>query len=283
MKMTNEQYHADTSHISASGIKLFMRSPAHYWSAYLDPARKPQEPTQAMQLGTAVHTAVLEPMLFDDQYIVMPDIDRRTKEGKAAYAELLATGKEVLAAEDCSNIQSMAASFHGHETTRDLFAHSHIVEHSLFAAINGVKCKARPDFMLLPVVHKDYPGGLIVDLKSTTDASADEFGRQSWNLSYHIQAALYRRVYQAVYGVLPKFLFGAVESKPPYLVAYYCPPDELLDYADCLIDEVLALYASCLEFDRWPGYPTDTTALVVPGYARRMMENSDDDIEVSYV
>ena len=36
--MTNEDYHADTSAISASGLKLFMRSPAHYYAAYLDQA-----------------------------------------------------------------------------------------------------------------------------------------------------------------------------------------------------------------------------------------------------
>ena len=34
--MTNDDYHADTSAISASGLKLFMRSPAHYYAAYLD-------------------------------------------------------------------------------------------------------------------------------------------------------------------------------------------------------------------------------------------------------
>ena len=37
--MTNEDYHADTSAISASGLKLFMRSPAHYYAAYLGPNR----------------------------------------------------------------------------------------------------------------------------------------------------------------------------------------------------------------------------------------------------
>jgi len=42
--MNNEQYHADTSAISASGLKLFARSPAHYYAAYLDPQRPERQP-----------------------------------------------------------------------------------------------------------------------------------------------------------------------------------------------------------------------------------------------
>ena len=38
--MSNAEYHADTSAISASGLKLFMRSPAHYYAAYLDPPHR---------------------------------------------------------------------------------------------------------------------------------------------------------------------------------------------------------------------------------------------------
>jgi len=53
--MNNEQYHADTSAISASGLKLFARSPAHYYAAYLDPQRPERQPTAAMKLGTATH------------------------------------------------------------------------------------------------------------------------------------------------------------------------------------------------------------------------------------
>ena len=80
--MNNEQYHADTSAISASGLKLFMRSPAHYYAAYLDPNRVERQPTPAMRLGTATHCAILEPTRFNAEYAVIPEsIDRRTKEG----------------------------------------------------------------------------------------------------------------------------------------------------------------------------------------------------------
>ena len=81
--MTNEDYHADTSAISASGLKLFMRSPAHYYATYLDPNRIERSPTPAMRVGTATHCAILEPERFSAEYIALPEgLDRR-KEGEA--------------------------------------------------------------------------------------------------------------------------------------------------------------------------------------------------------
>ena len=55
--MPNEVYHAHES-ISKSGLDLILRSPAHYRF------RERSEPTRAMQLGTASHTAILEPARF---------------------------------------------------------------------------------------------------------------------------------------------------------------------------------------------------------------------------
>ena len=57
--MTNEDYHADTSAISASGLKLFMRSPAHYYATYLDQNRIERKSSAAMKLGTATHCAIV--------------------------------------------------------------------------------------------------------------------------------------------------------------------------------------------------------------------------------
>jgi hypothetical protein len=54
-----------------------------------------------MKLGTATHCAILEPERFNSEYVAMPEgIDRRTTAGKQAYADLLASGAEILAADD---------------------------------------------------------------------------------------------------------------------------------------------------------------------------------------
>lgn len=278
--MNNEQYHADTSAISASGLKLFARSPAHYYAAYLDPNRPQRQPTAAMKLGTATHCAILEPERFNSEYVAMPEgIDRRTMAGKQAYADLLASGAEILAADDMASVMNMACSFRDNDISRALFDRSHKVEQSIFATINGVACKCRPDFIT-------DDGLLVMDAKTTKDASPEEFGRSAWNLGYHIQAAFYRRVIHAATGTTPDFIFGCVESEAPHLVAFYSVPTYLLEYADGIIDMLLDRYAECKAADLWPGYVAEIEMqeLTVPGYAQRIIENDGiEDWEISHV
>ncbi len=272
--MNNAEYHADTSAISASGLKLFARSPAHYYAAYLDPQRPERQPTAAMKLGTATHCAILEPERFNAEYVAMPEgIDRRTTSGKQAYADLMASGAEVLAADDMASVMNMACSFRDNDISRALFDRSHSVEQSICATINGVSCKCRPDFITADRL-------LVMDVKTTKDASPEAFGKSAWNLGYHIQAAFYRRVIGAATGTTPDFIFGCVESESPHLVAY------LLDYADGLIDTLLERYAECLAADLWPGYVAEIEMqeLSVPGYAQRIIENDGiEDWEISHV
>lgn len=278
--MNNKQYHADTSAISASGLKLFARSPAHYYAAYLDPNRIERSPTPAMRVGTATHCAILEPERFSAEYIALPEgLDRRTKEGKQAYADLLATGAELLTSDDMSLVVNMACAFRDNATSRALFDRKHVVEQSIFAEVNGVACKCRPDFMTAD-------GLMVMDVKTTSDASPESFGKSAWSLGYHIQAAFYRRVIQSATGITPDFIFGCVESDRPYLTAYYTVPQYLLDYADGVIDALLEQYAECLRSGIWHGYiaEIEPQELSVPGYAQRIIEQDGiEDWEISHV
>lgn len=268
--MNNTEYHADTSAISASGLKLFMRSPAHYYAAYLDPNRVERQPTAAMKLGTATHCAILEPTEFSKRYMLRPDhINARTNDGKAELAAIAASGIEILTPDDYAQIMRMAESFRRHPVTRDLFGQMYQTEQTFYAEINGVRCKCRPDFLA---------EGIMMDVKTCRDASAEGFGKQAWNLGYHIQEAFYRLVKPT-----NRFLFGAVESEYPHLVQYHESPDELIEYAENLIDEALASYANCLKNNVWPGYSNVIEPLQVPGYARRAIEGFDGEIEVNYV
>jgi hypothetical protein len=90
-----------------SAAKHILTSPAHY-QAYIN---TPQEETKALRFGTFVHSAVLEPHTLDDLYATAPDCDRRTKEGKAAWAEFATAnaGKTILDAEE-SAIGHLVAS-----------------------------------------------------------------------------------------------------------------------------------------------------------------------------
>ena len=53
--------------------------------------RKGLEQTPALLEGRVQHTVFLEHHKFDDEFVIQPNVDRRTKVGKADYEDFLAT------------------------------------------------------------------------------------------------------------------------------------------------------------------------------------------------
>lgn len=79
--LANGDYHASSA-VGSSGLKLLKRSPLHYWSAYLDPERPPQDPSPAMLRGTAWHAAVFEPEKFAAEFAASPGLSGASTLGK---------------------------------------------------------------------------------------------------------------------------------------------------------------------------------------------------------
>jgi hypothetical protein len=74
------------------------------------------------------------------------------------------------------------------------------------------QAKARLDYL------KD---GVIVDLKTSSDASPDGFTKAIANYDYALQAAFYLDICRAEGIQANQFVFLAVETKPPYMTGIY--------------------------------------------------------------
>lgn len=275
LDLPNENYHASPA-LGSSGLKLLAQTPAHYFAAYLDPNREPRKETLAFKIGKAWHTAVYEPAEFDNRYVAMPDgIDRRTKEGKALWAEIVATGKIPLPAGDMDRILRMGRAANTHPATRVLFAQKGLYEASIFFTdpATGVLCKFRPDFMVMPCDL--FPNGLIIDGKSCEDASPEGFARQAWNYEMHYQAALYSGGFQQHFKTRarPEFLWLAQEKEAPYACAIYSATADLVNYGRRKIRPLLELYARCAASGVWPGYSTAVTELGLPAWAAKIVQD----------
>ncbi|HET8667305.1 MAG TPA: PD-(D/E)XK nuclease-like domain-containing protein, partial [Terriglobales bacterium] len=174
--MSNAEYHSQPS-VSSSQLKTILRSPAHYAYAYLSGIPQ-KEPTPSMVLGTLTHSCYLEPQRYEQDYIVAPEVDRRTKEGKAAYAEFqaMANGRTIVTEEQAALAEAMAASLRKHDVEMLIRDGGH-VESSIFYTDTetGHACRIRPDWHLPPCA--DWPTGIIVDLKTTDDARPEAFAR----------------------------------------------------------------------------------------------------------
>ena len=270
--ITNDEYHGGPG-ISKSGLDVLARSPLHYWSKYLDPNRVPREPTPAMRLGTAIHTAVLEPGEFVKRHHVAPVVDRRTKDGKAAWEYALQyaadNGAELISNDDALTCMSIAAVVRDHPTARKVFAQGQ-AELSLYwtDTETGLLCKCRPDWLNMP---------LIVDLKSTEDASPEAFQRSAWNWRYWVQAAWYMDGVEQATGQRPDaFVFAAFEKSAPYAPAFYFADAVMLDMGRKEYRKLLRILADCKATDTWGGYDTAVTPLTVPLWAAHAAANDNE-------
>lgn len=66
--MTDAEYRAAPG-LSNSAMKDLAVSPLRYWHRHLNPDAPVIEPSAEMQMGSAVHCAVLEPAEFDNRYV----------------------------------------------------------------------------------------------------------------------------------------------------------------------------------------------------------------------
>lgn len=274
--MTNEQYHADTTHISKSGLDQIEKSPAHYYDKYLNPQRVKEQPTEAMRLGTAVHSAILEPHLFERDYFVFNDAEilrqiggsspratNRYKDWKTDQLENY-VGKTEISAEDYLTCLRMRDAVHKHPIAKILL-NKGIAEHTIkwTDKDTGALCKCRPDW-----ISQDT--GYIPDIKSTEDASPDGFAKSSYNYRYHVQAPYYVDGYEAQFNQKPEgFSFIACEKKPPYLVAVYFVPDEVFNYGRDIYKRNLETYVKARKSGIWDGYGDDFLPLQLPAWAKR--------------
>lgn len=256
--LTNAEYHASSA-ISKSGLDLIRKAPALFkWRR-----ENPQEPTPAMRLGTLTHSAVLEPDSFASSVIALPEgIDRRTSAGKAEWNafEIEANGREIITAEEMAKLEAIRDAVHAHPAAAKALAGSPTIEQSIFWDIDDVACRCRPDCVT--------ERGVIVDLKTTRDASPDGFAKSIASYRYHVQAAYYSDGYEAAFGEAPRgFVFIAVETEPPYLVGVYVASAQMILRGRSAYEADLETFRRCRDADEWPGYSDTPLTLELPKWA----------------
>jgi hypothetical protein len=264
--MNNTDYHAHAA-ISKSHLDQVARSPLHYFARYLDPNRIVPEPTPAMAIGSAVHTHVLELDQWDARYVSAPDgIDRRTKAGKAEWEAFTAaaTGRTVLPKADADLVMRMAHSVFTHPAAAMLLALPGKAEttHMWTDAATGLQCKCRPDWLT-------DDGRLLVDLKTTEDASPRGFSRSIVQWRYFLQASWYLDGIEQATGTRPEqFLFLCVEKKAPYAVAVYAADAEMIAAGAQTAARDLDVLATCKAANAWPGYSDQIEPISLPPWMR---------------
>ncbi|MDK9702460.1 MAG: PD-(D/E)XK nuclease-like domain-containing protein [Sulfuritalea sp.] len=242
-------YHADRSCVSSTGLKkIATQSPAHYRD-YLDGG--PLKETLAMFLGTAIHARVLEPNEFHSRYVVAPISDKRTTEWKEFV--IANADRTPLTAVQMEIIDGIAHRVSQHQSASSLLMSGWKEVTMIWQdEETGIWLKIRPDCLCV-----DFDTGICMDLKSTDDASPNEFARSCVKYNYDISAAMYLDGLRAVLKRDFDFAFLAAEKERPFEVALYGAPEEMLLRGQRRYREALRLVADCTRRNHWPGYQPD--------------------------
>ena len=266
---------------SGSDFKNALRSPRHYAMGKSEIS----DSTASMNLGTMVHTMVLEPNTFKEKYFVFkkemfpfPDRSPLLKENKEAKeqaeARVIAKGGMIVTEDLFDQAVGMATSIMANPQAYQMFKDCPMREQSIYVKLRiaGVerKIRIRPDA---------YGPNFYISLKTTKDASPNGFEKEAHNYMYALSEALYYDILTQVVKSITQGYIVAVESAKPYNCAIYdiLQFPEFLEYGRFLYKRAVKIIADTQSTGHRQGYEyfhpegKSVFGLGVPEYALKNM------------
>lgn len=260
---TNKAYHNTTEYISCSGLKEYLKSPAHY-QAFL----KEQPESKALTFGSYYHLLVLEPEKIKKEFATD---GQRPDQTKGMTAKVNKEWKdsltiEYISEEDVQIAEDMKNQLEKNPNLKNLIGKGINEESYYLDDFEGVKVRCRPD---------KVTDNAIIDLKTCSDASTEGFLKQIFKYGYHIQAAFYSDILKQIDGKDRQFVFIAQEKKAPYAFQVFRVDHTILLQGRSEYKELLKVHKHCIETNTWGGYETYSESeygvveLSIPAWAIR--------------
>lgn len=210
--------------------------------------------------GNLIHCAILEPDELYKRYVVAPKFDKRTTAGKKDFADFESdnAGKDAITIEQ----EEMALAICENVYRNSLFPRSFQAETSILwnDSDTGLDCRCRPDLI-------KRGDGLIIDVKSTTDARKFYSSVQAYG--YHRQEAFYRMGLEAAGISVSRFLFMAVEKEAPYDVIFYELDSEYIAKGELDVRSAMATVSLATRTGKFPGYQEEIISIPLPSFMRK--------------
>lgn len=237
VNLPDEEYYALHA-VSNSKLGDLAVCPRQYWSGW----RLQFKETEAMRFGKLFHCFLLEPTEFDKRYFLFDEEDRPDKTKTMAANENKdwkrmimqmneAAGLKPYTREEYAKLEAMKHSVWDEVSawalvdTDGSFEHSYVWQQEVeyFSGrekanrIQMVDMKLKADKWIAD-------SGIILDLKTTNDASPTWWDRHAWEYGYHRQAA----IYSDALGAMEYYLL-VVETTAPFNVALYRADGSVLE------------------------------------------------------
>ena len=243
--------------LSFSSLSNFAISPIHY----IKYITQPKTTSPQMQLGSLVHTLILEPNEAS-KYIVSPKFDLRKKADKEAKEEfeLANIGKEVIDPDVWQQAKDMQESVYSYKKAQSVLNNMYETEKEFKINILDLPMRG-----FIDGIGKMIDNHYIIELKTSKTSDPNEVPKDFFNKKYYIQAAVYTLALRKL-GIIgqdeyPPFMYIVVESTSPYITTVFQAEQAYVDYG------IQELYRLLNDFRSWMelGFP-------VSGYSKTGVE-----------
>lgn len=265
--MTEKEYRTHPA-ISRSELFKIKESPEKFKYH----KENPEDPTPSLVFGQLFHAMVLQPETVWNEFIVSPNIDRRTKAGKEAYAEFeqSSQGKTVVTADMLQLATEMCNALMNNNDVRKLLEGKKESEFFWFDELTGEECKCRTD-----ILTQVGDLNIIVDLKTAESAATENFTRDAVKYGYDFQSAMYKTGVEINTGKKYLFVFIVIEKKPPYAINILQADELFVRRGYDVFRELIGIYHDCKITGNWYGYLgkfNQINSLALPAWLAKEVE-----------
>lgn len=238
--VSNDTYHADKEYLSSTPLKLLYDDPAQFYSDVIL-GNKTVMNSAALDVGSFVHTLILESHLVDKEYAFYPG-SRKSGAAYEAFKEAN-PGKKILNVQTAAAGRAFAASVKARPEAQQFLSGGE-AELSICTEINGVKVKMRADYI-------NIEKGFINDIKTTRYPSgASNFKIALEELSYDLSTGLYTMIAEQHFNKKFDF-YWTVVSKEDVLTDVYKCSEATMAKGKQEVFEALETYKECMRTGLW--------------------------------
>ena len=264
--ISNAEYHGKKTHLSSTNIRTFKKNRKQFeYSLNHDLVKQ----TKAMADGTAVHAFFLERAKFETDFVIKPaDMRLNTKAGKEFALEH--QSKIIIDSELGNNLFEMEKSFMDSpaKLIHDIKGQTELSY--FWDDLGTIKGKCRPDWI-------SDDGSIVVDVKTTTDASPRGFQKSISTWGYYLQLGWYLRGLRKLGLPAKQFIFIAIEKTAPFCVGVYRADQEMINFAMKELDQLMPEIQTAMVSNEFPDYTPEITSIGLPPWMTDKKEQPDYD------
>jgi exodeoxyribonuclease VIII len=244
-KCSNDQYHGDMEYRSSSALKMMLKDPRQFYKTYV--LNEPQNfNSDALSIGSFIHTRILEPHLVDEEYAIYTG-SRRSGEVWKKFKEeagnkiIITSSQKQLTDQMIDNFNKASVKLGNHGNEKEVlissFFNGGAAEETLAGTLNGYKVKTRFDY------RKEFDDfGSINDLKTTGialgSATLEDVEDICTYWGYDLSAALYVDLVSQATGKPHDFYFVFI-SKKDFQTRIFKASDGMLERGRAMYREAI--------------------------------------------